>query len=125
MKDKKGIAELFVGRIANTPMFFVLWEVLKSDETLRVATELLWEKLIEKGLPTWEWTDRVWLWWDDTLDFFKIDNMWHWNTWREVVGLNYREVVLEKALEKLGISWSEFINMVDERMHGKGWRKAP
>lgn len=113
------------GRFLDTPVFFILWRMLSRNEWLITKTEVLWEKMVERGLDELEWMDRVWEWWREVLEFFQPENSLDWNvfgeddvclrSWWEVLEDIYEDLVIDPILEKLEIDEREFRNMAHER----------
>ena len=132
MKLKEELVERFVSeRFADTPVFFVLWDMLNRIDWLRAETEVVWEKMLEKGLDESEWMDYVWQWWKEVAEFLQPKNSWKWNawddegepihSWRDSVGIMYERLVIYPIMEKLGMNEEELINLVNQK--GEEWRE--
>ena len=78
-------------------LFLTLLQIFKTHDTLRVATEVVMEKITEKG-EEWVrvWWDDLWGWWCEVMEVFNSRE-----NWDEASALLFREYVLSSYWELL------------------------
>ena len=91
-------------------LFLTLLQIFKTHDTLRVATEVVMNRILEKG-DDWVrvWWDHLWDWWCEVMEVFNSKENWDEESatlLREYVLFSYWDL-LQNLASELGISENE------------------